>query len=269
VNEITFEQHTPFNQIWHIALAPGQYWTIVAFSLITAASLIGFFCWGLAQQKRVDPRYSMAIRAGLTLTAVASLSYLLILYKLLTAYTLANGLYSPNAHSGLLDVPARYIDWSISVPLLVMELVGVSALGLLKAQRLRLLGALSGFLMILSGYFGEVATPNGLGGRVGWGVVSSVFFVIVYGVIIYAVRKSSPELTADENRIYRRATGVLMAVWFVYPIIYGLNGFLSGGAWSTTANIAYCLADITAKVGFGVMVFKLARMRSERSKAEV
>lgn len=266
MSEIVFGQESTFNQIWHTPLAPAQYFTILGFSIFTALCLISFFVWGLTQQKHFDPRYQVSVRAGLTLTAVASLSYLLILYKLIDGYSLINGLYQP-ADGALMDVPARYIDWSISVPLLVAELIGVSALSMVRATRLRLVGGASALAMILCGYMGETVTPDGLGGRVSWGIASSIFFVIVYGIIIYTVFKSRPELSARENTIYRRAMGVLLAAWFIYPIIYGFNGFNAGSGWATAAQVGYCIADVIAKVGFGLLVFKLVRLRSERSKA--
>lgn len=267
MNQVVAESQGTFNQIWHIALAPGQYWTVLAVEVLTALSLAAFFIWGIRQQARVDPRYHSAIRAGLTVSAVAGLSYLLNIYKLLVCYSLVSGLYMPSSN-GLLDVPARYIDWSINVPLLVVEIIGVSALTIGRATILRLVGGVSALAMILVGYLGEIATPSGLSGRVGWGVLSSVFFVIVYAIVIYTVFKSTPELSQRENRIYRRAMVVLLAVWFVYPIVYGINGFATGAAWATSAQLAYSVADVIAKVGFGVMVFRLALLRSGYAKSK-
>ena len=265
MSQIVFGQYNAFNHIWHTPLTPAQYFTVVGFSIFTALSLISFFVWALTQQKHFDPRYRVAIRAGLTLTAVAFLSYLTVLYKLLVGYSLVNGIYQP-ASIALMDVPARYIDWAISVPLLVVELIGVSALGFTRATWLRLVGGASALAMILCGYIGETITPDGLGGRVLWGAISSLFFAIVYAIIIYAVFKSASELSKRENAIYRKAMFVLLGAWFIYPVVYGFNGFLDGSVWTVAAQVSYCIADVIAKVGFGLLVFKVARLRSERSK---
>lgn len=262
-------QPSVFNPIWHVTLSAAQYWTVFGFIVFTGLTLVGFFIWSLTQQKKYDPRYRLAINAGLTLTAVAALSYVVIFWKLVHGYAAEPGtdVFFPRA-IGLLDVPARYLDWAITVPLLVVELVGLSALALRQASKLRLYGASAAFLMIVTGYLGEVSGGSGAHAlllRLIWGLVSTAFFVFVYVIIIYTVRKSTPKFAPVVGRPYTAAMIVLLAVWFVYPLLYVGNGFGTTSTWAVTAQIGYCVADVIAKVGFGLLLQRVARLRSLES----
>jgi bacteriorhodopsin len=55
---------------------------------------------------------------------------------------------------------------------------------------------------------------------------------------------------------------ILLVAWFVYPIVFGLQGATSGGAWATTAQLLLCAADVVAKVGFGLLIQKVAKLRT-------
>ena len=60
----------------------------------------------------------------------------------------------------------------------------------------------------------------------------------------------------------RTAMTVLIVTWFVYPIVFGLQGVVSGGAWTTAAHVALCAADVIAKVVFGMLLLRVARIRT-------
>ncbi|MGT2426510.1 bacteriorhodopsin [Amnibacterium kyonggiense] len=51
-------------------------------------------------------------------------------------------------------------------------------------------------------------------------------------------------------------------IWFAYPIAYLFHGYTSGGAWTTTEQVMLSVADIIAKVGFGALMHKVAKLRT-------
>ncbi len=55
---------------------------------------------------------------------------------------------------------------------------------------------------------------------------------------------------------------LLLTVWFVYPLVYGLQGVTTGGAWAVTGAVALSGADLIAKVGFGSLIHRTAVFRS-------
>lgn len=55
---------------------------------------------------------------------------------------------------------------------------------------------------------------------------------------------------------------LLLVVWFAYPIAFGFQGFAEGGARTTFMQVLLSFADIAAKVGFGVLIHKVAKLRT-------
>jgi bacteriorhodopsin len=159
---------------------------------------------------------------------------------------------------------ARYMDWSVTVPLLVVELVAVSSLRGAAVARTRVAGVAAAFAMIATGYLGGVAIDGGQSrsALLVWGLVSSVFFAVLYVLVIVTVLRSLPALPALARAAYRNAMILLMITWFVYPIVFGLQGATRGGAWATTGQLLLCAADVIAKVGFGLLIQKVAKLRT-------
>jgi bacteriorhodopsin len=156
------------------------------------------------------------------------------------------------------------MDWSVTVPLLVVELVAVSSLRGRRLVRTRAAGIAAAFAMIAAGYIGGVVIDGGQDrtALLVWGLVSTVFFVALYVLVLATVLRSLPSLPAAARQAYRTAMIVLMATWFVYPVVFGLQGVTSGGAWATTEQLLLCTADVVAKVVFGLLIHKVAKLRT-------
>src|SRR5215212_3765430 len=140
----------------------------------------------------------------------------------------------------------RYMDWSVSVPLLVVELLAVSALVGWTATRARAVGVAAAFLMILFGYLGGVVVDDGtsFSALLIFGGISTVFFLVLYVVVIGTVVVSLPVLPAAARPAYRGAMVLLLVVWFAYPIVFGLQGITSGPGFAVTAHLVLSGADI-------------------------
>ncbi|MGN6743104.1 MAG: bacteriorhodopsin, partial [Amnibacterium sp.] len=196
-------------------------------------------------------------------TGVAFVSYVAVAATFLLGYDHVGSAWRPN-DGALYSWSARFMDWSVSVPLLVVELIAVSALAGPLARRLRLAGGGSAFLMILLGFIGGVVVHGGTdpAALATWGGVSSAFFVVLYGVVIVTVLRSLPVLPPAARSPYRAAMLVLLVVWFVYPIVFGLQGQVWGGAWTTAEQLALCAADVVAKVAYGLLLHRVAKVRT-------
>ena len=68
---------------------------------------------------------------------------------------------------------------------------------------------------------------------------------------------------------------VLLITWAVYPIAYAMGGTIpaltakAGGAVDGTGivglQVGYAIADMTAKAGFGILIYFIARAKSTRT----
>jgi bacteriorhodopsin len=146
---------------------------------------------------------------------------------------------------------ARYVDWSVTTPLL---LLGLAITALHGAHRRRtLVAAVLGadVLMIVTGLFsGLSADPVG---RWVWYVISCASFVVVYLVLFGPLRREARTRDHERSRAYGHHVTVLAVLWLIYPIVVAL-GPDGSGVWSSTVTTA-CIAvvDLLAKVGYGLL----------------
>lgn len=253
---------------WTATLTNGQYLITVYFLVVAGLALFSGFVRTLVSRNEVGSRYRTATVARLSVTGVATVSYLFIVILFLGSYHSTGHGYVPGGNA-VLVLAARYMDWSVTVPLLTVELLGVCVLAGAAARRVQFIALTSSFLMIFTGFIGafvaEPASADVSDGRVQlvfWGIVSCIFWVVTMLVLIRAVRSSLPELTPEAGALLRSGTVLLLSGWVIYPIVYAIQIFTSGGGWATTVQIVLCTADVIIKIGFGNIVHRVAKLRT-------
>jgi bacteriorhodopsin len=250
-------------------LTRGQY-DLVEYALVGAGfALLAYTLYSWTGRTEVGVRYRPAVLAGLCIGAVATLSYLLLFLRWSNGFELTDAGYVPNDQARLALSP-RYVDWSVTVPLLTAELLAVCSLAGARARALRASTMTAAFLMILTGYLGSQVVGEGRDttALVVWGLVSTAFYGYLYVVLIGAVRSSLPTMGREAAVSLRNAAIVLLATFGVYPLVYAVPVFVDvTAAWLTTIQLAYSAADVLAKVGFGVLVHKVAKLRTAEDVA--
>jgi bacteriorhodopsin len=248
---------------WTVALTDGQHALIQYGVAVAAFCLVAMLTRMWSARREVGDRYRPAVHASVAVCTVAFLSYLLLAFELQGGYHRVGGMWVPDAEA-IGTWTARYIDWTVSVPLLVVEVVAVSALAGSAASWARRVGCTAAVLMVALGFLGGVVIGGGsdFSALLWLGIASSVCFVVVYGVVITVVLRSLPVLPAAARAPLTTAMVVLLVVWFVYPIVYGLQGIVSNGAATVTEHLLLSGADVVAKVAFGLLILRVARIRT-------
>ncbi|MGY1831282.1 bacteriorhodopsin [Geodermatophilus sp. SYSU D01180] len=250
-------------------MPPGLY-DLVTYSIAGAGlALVAYLLYSWTSRDEVGARYRPAVLAGLCVAGVAALSYLVLYLKWDTGFTLTDAGYVPNAEARATLYP-RYADWSVTVPLLTAELLAVCSLTGARARNLRFTTTAAAFLMILTGFLGSQVLAQGrdVGALVLWGCVSTVFYAYLYVALIGAVRSSTASMSVEAGTSLRNAAIVLLAGFGVYPLVYAVPVFVDvTPAWFTGMQVAYSAADVLAKVGFGVLVHKVAKLRTAEDVA--
>ena len=245
------------------ALSTGQHDLIQYAMTVAGLALFAQFLHTWRSTGEVGARYRPALHASLAISAVAALSYAYLVLEFDQGYDYADGRYVPNAEALNTLVP-RYMDWSVTVPLLMVEFLAVSGLVGARARSMRVALVGAAFLMIFTGYLG--ATVDGAGTDqaelLGWGIVSTAFYAALYVLLLKVLRSSKEAMGAQAYASYRNAAVLLLSVWGWYPIAYAIHNWLPGAGWTTTIQVGFSFADVVAKVGFGVLLHKVARLRT-------
>lgn len=244
----------------------GQYELIYnAFSFGTATFLAAtlFFWLGLSQ---VSQKYKTAVIITGLVTFIAGYHYLRIFASWGEAYTAVNGVVT--ATGVTFNVAYRYVDWLLTVPLLLIELILV--MGLSREETVRKSIALGGAaaLMIILGYPGEVS--GGIDStRFIWGALSMIPFLYIVVSLFSGLSESIAKQPEDVRGLISSARWVVILSWSFYPIVYFAPFVMSldGGAAITVIEVGYTIADIVAKAAFGVMIFMIAVRKSQSMSA--
>jgi len=154
----------------------------------------------------------------------------------------------------------RYIDWLITVPLLMVEfyliLRAVTAVSGGIFWRL-MIGTL---VMLVGGYAGEVgyigAWPGFIIGMVGW---AYILYEIFAGE---ASRVASEKASPAVQSAFSTMRWIVSIGWAIYPIGYFM-GYLNGAVSDESLNVIYNIADVWNKIAFGVIIWNVAVTESE------
>jgi Bacteriorhodopsin-like protein len=99
------------------SLSPAQYKLVLHFLVIAAFALFASFLYSWTSRNEVSARYRPTVLASLIITAVAAVSYVVLILKVDSGYDRVGASYRPNPEALLAFAP-RYMDWSVTVPLL-------------------------------------------------------------------------------------------------------------------------------------------------------
>ena len=245
-------------------ITTGEYLIVYNMLSFTIAAMLAALAFFLLAQHRVAPKYRISLIISSLVVGIASYHYFRIFGSWNEAYALAGGMYEFTGTP--FNDAYRYVDWLLTVPLLMVELILVLNLkSEVKGPMLTKL-AIAAFLMILLGYPGEVMAFDNkvLFGMYGfWGTASSVpFFYILY-VLWTELGKKMDEQPPKVQVYFRNMRYLLLLTWGFYPIVYCLPFFgLEASSAIVNIQVGYALADVAAKAGYGVLIYAIAREKS-------
>lgn len=241
----------------------------VAFTFFTgymamfAASVFFFF-----ERGTVDEKWKTSLLVSGLITGIAAVHY----YYMRDYY----------AATGANPTALRYIDWTLTVPLMCVEfylLLRPAGAKIAFMWKLIFFSA----LMLVAGYIGEAFVPLNADGTAAegaashsviWGVISTIGYVYIlysawFGEAKQLAAKSNS--TAVQSGIQALAWFVL-AGWAIYPIGYMCmpGGWLNTGLGlqPSSVDLFYNIADAVNKIGFGLVVYSIAKSESAKSLAK-
>ena len=232
-----------------------------SFAIAGMGAATAFFFLSRAQ---VAPAYRTAITLTGLVTLIAMYHYLRIFVSWEAAYSVAGG--QLQATGVKFNDAYRYVDWLLTVPLLLVELILVMRLSrgetMAKATKLGLLAA----LMVILGYPGEVAADSGT--RWLWWSLAMVPFLIIVYDLFFGLKQSIEAQPPQVRGLVNLARWTTVISWSFYPVVFVFPMIgLTGGAAQTAVQVGYTVSDIVAKAMFGVLIYMIASRKSETDLA--
>ena len=144
----------------------------------------------------------------------------------------------------------RYIDWLITVPLLMLEFYFVLAAVRKVSGGIFWRLLIGSTVMLVGGYLGEAGYINAL---LGFIIGMAGWFYILYEVFSGEAGKLAAK---SGNKTLATAFSAMRMIvtigWAVYPLGY-VFGYLTGGVDANSLNVIYNAADFLNKIAFGLI----------------
>jgi bacteriorhodopsin len=244
-----------------VELSVAQFGIVSNMFSFTIASMGAAAIFFFLSRTSVAPKYRPALMVSGLVVSIACYHYFRIYESWHTAYALAGDVFKPTPLT--FNDAYRYADWILTVPLLMVELIAVLALPKSEGNSLLTKLVIAAALMIGLGYPGEISSDTTTR-WIFWGL-SMLPFLYLLSILFTQLTKSLSTQPQGVRGLVSLARVVLLVTWSFYPIAYAIitvTGTKSA-VGQVGLQVGYTLADITAKAGFGILIYFMARAKSE------
>jgi len=248
------------------AMSDLQYQAVYNVLSFALASMMATTVYLWFRSFAVQAQYRSAVLISGLVTFIAAYHYIRIFNSWVEAYHYSVHKADPELTGVPFNDAYRYMDWLLTVPLLLIEILLVMKLSdadySSKAWNLGVGSA----LMIVSGYYGELTVTGDLTPRWICWLISMMFFLyIVYELLVGLSAATNSE--ADPTIKGKIQTAQIMTVisWCTYPIVYLFPMFGINAAQAVVSiQIGYCASDIISKCGVGLLIYQITYAKSNK-----
>jgi len=251
-------------------MSDGQFqlvYNVLSFSLASMMATT-LFLW--MRVPSVNDRYRTAVIISGLVTFIAAYHYFRIFNSWTESYHYALDQADPQLTGVPFNDAYRYMDWLLTVPMLLMEIVLVMKLSSEEASpKCATLGASAG-LMIILGYPGELIVEGNLAERWNyWALAMLPFCYIVYELLVGLAAATAAETDPKIRDLVFRAQWVTVVSWLTYPVVYifPMLGF-KGAQAVVNIQVGYCISDVISKCGVGLTIYSITYAKSQLEKQE-
>merc|ERR1712085_195311 len=214
----------------------------------------------------IRDRYKSAVCISGLVTFIAAYHYFRIFNSWVEAYSYSTQTSGPQLTGVPFNDAYRYMDWLLTVPLLLIEILLVMNLSdeeyNSKAKSLGLGSA----LMIASGYYGELTVSGNLAPRWICWFVSMIFFLYICKELLIGLAAATESESDTEIKGKIRLAQVMTVIsWCTYPVVYLFPMLGIPAAQAVVGiQIGYCVSDIISKCGVGLVIYQITYAKSSK-----
>jgi bacteriorhodopsin len=246
-----------------------QYQAVYNTLSFSLASMMATTMYLWFRSTSVRDQFKSAVLISGLVTFIAAYHYMRIFNSWVEAYHYSVGKDDPELTGVPFNDAYRYMDWLLTVPLLLIEILLVMKLDAeTYSEKSKRLGVGSA-LMIISGYYGELTVSGDLTFRWFCWLVSMCFFLyIVYELLVGLHAATVSETDPVVKRKILLAQVLTVISWCTYPIVYlfPMLGIAASNA-VVSIQIGYCISDIVSKCGVGLVIYQVTYAKSNKDGA--
>lgn len=240
-------------------------YNVLSFSFATMMATT-IFLW--MRVSSAHEKYKSALIISGLVTFIAAYHYMRIFNSWTEAYEWSDegGL---TATASPFNDAYRYMDWLLTVPLLLIEIILVMKLPADESKSKATTLGVASALMIILGYPGElVMSEDSLGTRWGYWIAAMIpFLYIVYTLLVGLGDATDSETDPHVRGLLKGVQWWTVISWCTYPVVYV---FPMMGITGTNAvvgiQLGYSVSDIVSKCGVGLMIYQITMAKSAAIK---
>jgi len=248
----------PMNDLQYQAV-----YNTLSFSLASMMATT-MFLW--FRSTAVHDKFKSAVLISGLVTFIAAYHYFRIFNSWVEAYKYSPDKVNPELTGVPFNDAYRYMDWLLTVPLLLIEILLVMKLDPeTYAAKSKTLG-LGSALMIVSGYYGELTVTGDLTPRwICWFVSMCFFLYIVYELLVGLSAATNSESDPVIKGKIVLAQVMTVISWCTYPVVYlfPMLGITASSA-VVAIQVGYCVSDIISKCGVGLVIYQITYAKSNK-----
>jgi len=248
-----------------LTLSHGQFNLVYNALSFVFAAMLASMIYFLLIRNQITKKNQVALNLTTLVVLIAGYHYLRIFNSWNDAFHFVNGQYQMSGAP--FNEGYRYVDWLLTVPLLLAELITVLRLKAEIARSLIIKLSIASAFMIALGYPGELAAAHSTA-RLVWVGLSTIFFIYVLYVLFVELTKSLDGQPARIRQLISGMRWVILVTWMVYPIAYILPRLISNETTALVARqVGYSIADVLAKPLFGLFAVMIMLIKSREEES--
>merc|ERR1739844_520351 len=214
----------------------------------------------------VQDKFKSAVLISGLVTFIAAYHYIRIFNSWVEAYKYSVGHSDPELTGVPFNDAYRYMDWLLTVPLLLIEILLVMNLDAeTYSAKSKTLG-IGSALMIISGYYGELTVTGDLTPRwICWFVSMGFFLYICNELLVGLSAATNSESDPEIQGKIKLAQVMTVISWCTYPVVYlfPMLGITASSA-VVAIQVGYCISDIISKCGVGLVTYQITYAKSNK-----
>jgi len=254
----------------------GQYQIVYDFLSFTFACMAASTIFFWLRLPSIHEKYKSALVITGLVTFIAAYHYLRIFNSWVDAYEYDKDINQSSPEVGKIKLTGtpfndayRYMDWLLTVPLLLIEIILVMDLSEEETSEKSWKLGSAAALMIILGYPGElILEESQLHTRwIYWALAMIPFIYIVYTLVVGLANATNAEPDTSIRKSIRTAQYMTVVSWLTYPIVYVIPMLGAKGSNAVVGiQMGYCISDIIAKCGVGFIIYGITNAKSQATR---